>query len=90
VTAEERFRFKLHPLREVPQRIAQICGLQLFSTEIALTEAGRFLAVDYVNDPVDLRLQSRAVDGVPDGIVENIAGRLIRLVERNRHTTTRM
>lgn len=86
VTAEERFRFNLHPVREVPLRIAQICGLQLFSTEIALTEDGHFLAVDYVNDPVDLRLQSRAVDGVPDAVVENIASRLVRLVERNRRS----
>jgi hypothetical protein len=39
--------------------------------------------VDYVNDPVDLRLQSKAVDGVPDAWVENIAGRLARMVERN-------
>jgi hypothetical protein len=37
--------------------------------------------VDYVNDPVDLRLQSKAIDGVPDGYVESIAGRLVRLVE---------
>lgn len=90
VTAEERFHFNLHPLHEIPLRIAQICGLHLFSTEIALTEAGRFLAVDYVNDPVDLRLQSRAMDGVPDAIVENIAGRLVRLVERNRPSTHQM
>jgi hypothetical protein len=87
VTAEERFRYHLHPLREIPLRIAQICGLQLFSTEIALTASGHFLTVDYVNDPVDLRLQSRAMDGVPDAIVENISGRLVRLVERNLATT---
>ncbi len=41
------------------------------------------MAVDYVNDPLDLRLQSKAADGVPDAIVENIAGRMARLVERN-------
>ena len=81
VTAEERARFGLRSLRELPFRIAQICGLHLFSTEIALTEAGHFLVVDYVNDPVDLRLQSKAVDGVPDGYVESIAARLVRLVE---------
>ena len=40
--------------------------------------------VDYVNDPVDLRLQSKAVDGVPDGYVESIAARLVRLVESHR------
>jgi hypothetical protein len=81
VTAEEKARFGLRNLREIPSRIAQICGLHLFSTEIALTEAGHFLVVDYVNDPVDLRMQSKAVDGVPDTYVESIATRLVRLAE---------
>ena len=85
VTAEERFRFGLRGLHEVARRIAQVCRLDLFSTEIALNSDGRFLAVDYVNDPVDLRLQSKAVDGVPDAWVENIAGRLVRLAERNSY-----
>ena len=85
VTAEEKALFGLRSLRELPVRIAQICGLHLFSTEIALTEEGHFLAVDYVNDPVDLRLQSKAVDGVPDVYVESIAARLVRLVEHHRH-----
>ncbi len=80
LTAEEMARFGLRGLREVARRIAQLCKLHLFSTEIALTGDGRFVVVDYVNDPVDLRLQSEAVDGVPDAIVENIAGRLARLV----------
>jgi hypothetical protein len=83
VTAEERFRFGLRSLYEVSHRIVQVCRLDLFSTEIALTKDGCFLVVDYVNDPVDLRLQSKAVDGVPDVIVENITGRLARLAERN-------
>jgi hypothetical protein len=81
VTADEKARFGLRSLRELPVRIAQICGLHLFSTEIALTEDGKFLVVDYVNDPVDLRLQSKAIDGVPDGFVESIAARMVRLVE---------
>ena len=84
VTAAERGRFGLRSLRELPVRIAQICGLHLFSTEIALGEDGHFLAVDYVNDPVDLRLQSKAADGVPDLYVESIASRLVRLVESRR------
>jgi hypothetical protein len=79
VTAEERFRFGLRGLYEVAHRITMICRLHLFSTEIALTVEGCFKAVDYVNDPVDLRLQSKAADGVPDAWVENIAGRLARL-----------
>ena len=84
VRAEERFRVGLRGLYEVPRRIAGICRLDLFSTEIALTADGHFLVVDYVNDPVDLRLQSKAVDGVPDAFVESIAGRLARLAESRR------
>jgi hypothetical protein len=83
VSAEEKAHYGLRGLNEVSARIAQICSLHLFSTEIALTEQGQFLVVDYVNDPVDLRFQSKAVDGVPDSIVENIAGRLARLVKSN-------
>jgi len=85
VTAEEKARLGLRSLREIPARIAQICGLHLFSTEIALTEDGHFLVVDYVNDPVDLRLQSKAADGVPDVYVESIAARLVRLAESRRN-----
>jgi hypothetical protein len=81
VTAEEKCRFQLRGLNEVSARIAQICKLDLFSTEIALTEHGQFIVVDYVNDPVDLRCQSKAADGVPDMIVQNIARRLARLVK---------
>ena len=84
VTAGQRSRFGLRVLCEIASRIAQICRLHLFSTEIALTESGRFLVVDYVNDPVDLRLQSRASDGVPNIYVESIAARLVRLVEAHR------
>ncbi|MCE7905258.1 MAG: hypothetical protein DYG87_05630 [Anaerolineae bacterium CFX3] len=60
----------------IARQIASICRLDLFSTEIAWTEDDRLLVVDYVNDPIDLRLQSRAADGVPDFIVERIAARI--------------
>ena len=69
-------RFGLGSLGELIKRIARICRLNLFSTEIALTEENRLLAVDYVNDPIDLRLQSRAQDGVPDFIIKDIAARI--------------
>ena len=64
------------------QRIARLCGLHLFSTEIAYSQ-GKMIVTDYVNDPIDLRLLSGAVDGVPDEIVVNIAARLARLAERS-------
>jgi hypothetical protein len=72
----------LGSLRELIKRIARICQLDLFSTEIALTEEGRLLVVDYVNDPIDLRLQSRAMDGVPDFIIERIAIRIAEELDK--------
>jgi hypothetical protein len=54
--------------------------LDLFSTEIAFVSEGRFVVVDYVNDQIDLRLQSIAAEGVPDDIVKSIAQRLVSKV----------
>jgi hypothetical protein len=56
-----------------------MCKLQLFSTEIALAVEGTFQVVDYVNDPLDLRLQSDTPEGVPDDIVRFIAEKLTAL-----------
>jgi hypothetical protein len=77
VTPEEEDGYQLGPLRSFICSIATLCGLDLFSTEMTLTSDGRFVIVDYVNDPIDLRLQSKAPDGVPDEIVRDIAGRLV-------------
>jgi hypothetical protein len=63
--------------------ISRLVGLDLFSTEIALTKDEEFMVVDYVNDQIDLRLQSKAMEGVPDGIVQDIAERIVsQLVNR--------
>jgi hypothetical protein len=76
VTSEERGRYSLDALWDIAGTMAEICQLQLFSTEIALTQEGHFTAVDYINDPIDLRLKSKTPQGVPDPIVEAIAHRL--------------
>jgi len=80
VTPVEESHHGLTSLRDITTSIARICGLELFSTEIALTPDGLFAVVDYVNDQLDLRLQSKAFDGVPDDVVRSIAERLIALV----------
>ncbi|MEZ4767506.1 MAG: oligoendopeptidase F [Caldilineales bacterium] len=80
VTKEDVVRYGLGALYDMAVRIADVCRLHLFSTEIALTRDDQFLAVDYVNDQIDLRLQSQAVDGVPDAIVQEIGDRLAGLV----------
>jgi hypothetical protein len=84
VTEDNISAHGLIPLLSTTRAIAQVCGLDVFSTEIALTEEGLFVAVDYVNDPIDLRLQSNTSDGVPDEVVRRVAGRLAELVLEHR------
>ena len=73
VTPGEEQLYNLGRLREMAAIIARVCGLQLFSTEIVWATDGRLLSVDYVNDPLDLRVQSKTAEGVPDEIVANLA-----------------
>ena len=40
------------------------------------------MAVDYVNDSIDLRVQSKAHDGVPDEIVKAMTEDLVTLAIR--------
>ena len=81
VTAEEESQHRLGRLRDVTKRIASICKLDWFSTEIAL--ADELVVVDYVNDEIDTRVQSQAMDGVPDEIMENIAKQLVKIAKEN-------
>lgn len=89
VMEEEVHRYGLAPLYDITMAIARLCGLSMFSTEIALTAEGQFLVVDYVNDQIDLRLQSKTVDGVPDELVTDIAERLAGLAMQNVNSAGR-
>jgi hypothetical protein len=42
------------------------------------------VAVDYVNDHIDLRMQSKAADGVPNEILAHVAADLVGLVAQQR------
>jgi oligoendopeptidase F len=86
VRPDEVVSLRLGELYDMAVRIANVSRLHLFSTEIALTPEGQFLAVDYVNDQIDLRLQSQAHDGVPDTIVWDICHRLAELVWQETNT----
>ena len=79
VSSEEELTFGLFPLRDAAMTIANLTGLDLFSTEIAYTAEGLFVVVDYVNDMPDLRLQSKAADGIPDDIAIDVTRRLVML-----------
>jgi hypothetical protein len=81
VSAEEEARFGLSRLREVTRRIASICKLDWFTTEIAI--ADEYIVVDYVNDEIDTRVQSQAIDGVPDEIMQCVARQLVKIAKEN-------
>ena len=84
VTPDETIQFGLGALYGLTVQIAQVCRLHYFSTEMALTTEGELMPVDYVNDQIDLRLQSHVADGVPDSIVDAICQRLADLVWQRR------
>jgi len=62
--------------------IANITQLDFFSTEIVLTNDGKFVVIDYVNDQCDMRLKSRHIDGVPDSAVIQIIENMQRTIQR--------
>jgi len=82
LTPGEESSLHLEHLYRITRAIAALIELDLFSTEIALTDDGQFVVVDYVNDPLDLRLQSEAVDGAPDEVVAGIASTIADWVSR--------
>jgi hypothetical protein len=83
VTPEEEGRFQLSILRGMAQQIAGLCGLNLFSTELALADNNIWHVCDYVNEPCDYRLKSSVVNGVPDEVVAGVADRIASWVKRH-------
>jgi len=80
VMPQEENRYELGALHSITKHIASICKLDWFSTEIALT-LETFVVVDYVNDGIDTRIQSKAVDGVPDEVMQGIAQQLVLIAK---------
>jgi hypothetical protein len=71
----------LASLVAITNSIHDVCQLDFFSTEIALTQEGKFVVVDYVNEICDMRLQSLHPDGVPDQVVMKICDSLADFVK---------
>ena len=80
VTPSEENKYELKSLHDITRRIASICRLDWFTTEIALTH-DKFVVVDYVNDQIDTRIQSKAVDGAPDEVMRSVAAQLVQLAK---------
>jgi hypothetical protein len=78
VNAVEMEKFQLARLPELVRRIAELTGMNFFSSEITQTEEGDFVLIDYVNDQCHLVTQSAEPRiGVPDDVVAGIALRLV-------------
>lgn len=82
ITREEEKKYNLKKLNDIAKNIAEISKLDFFSTEVCITKKQRFVVVDYVNDPCDMRLKSTCPDGVPDEVVERIIKYIIRYIKR--------
>ena len=81
VAAAEAAELNLSPLEEIIRRIAALTAMNFFSSEIAQTEAGDWVVIDYVNDQCHLLTQSTSPhNGVPDEVVAAIARRLVDAV----------
>ena len=59
-------------LERILRVIACVAELDFFGSEIALDCHHRYVVIDYVNTPCDMRLQSKHGNGVPDALVQQI------------------
>jgi hypothetical protein len=80
-TEDEEQQLGLEKLRTITNRIQTVCQLEFFSTELVCTADGRCVAVDYVNEMCDMRIQSQFTDGVPDIIVQRIISQMMGYVK---------
>jgi hypothetical protein len=80
---DEERQVDLERLQSITGRIHTICRLEFFSTELVCTEDNRYVAVDYVNELCDMRLQSQFADGVPDALVRRIVSRMVEYTKFN-------
>jgi hypothetical protein len=78
VTTRDRESHGLSRLEEIVRKVAALTSMNFFSSEIAETEAGDLVLIDYVNDQCHMLSQSADPKmGVPDAVVAGIAKRLV-------------
>lgn len=82
VTPADDGHVNVNELSRIVKIIGEVSQLDFFSAEIALDKDGRYVVVDYVNDPCDMRPQSKYFDGVPDTIIRMIVAAITGHVKR--------
>jgi len=81
-TAADAALVNMNELRRVARVVAEVSQLDFFSSEVVLDRQGQYVVVDYVNDPCDMRLQSKYFDGVPDVIMQGIIGHIVQHLQK--------
>jgi hypothetical protein len=99
VIPEEIRRHRLQPVLAYARALADLSGLEWFSTELCLSdgpETSRYhvkmndgrerpvVAIDYLNDQCDVDVQSRWPGAPPDDVVRHVARRFAREAARRR------
>lgn len=74
-------KYNLQRLVDVTKKLADITGLDYFSTEGTIDKNGELVLIDYVNDQCDMRMKSKHYDGVPNDIVVKFVENMIRKVK---------
>jgi len=82
INEELKDKINIKKLNQITKTIFGIIKLDFFSTEVVMTKENRFVVIDYVNDQCDMRLKSKYTDGVPDDIVNQIIGSLIKAINK--------
>jgi hypothetical protein len=80
VSPDDERMFGLQRLRDMTRKIATVCTLDFFSTEIAITQADDLVSVDYVNEICDMRARPETPNGVPTELVEWFCDTLISTI----------
>lgn len=102
LSAAEITRHHLQPVLDYVEELAELTGLQWFSTELCLSEGAEssrhvvrgeraypVVAIDYVNDQCDVDVQSRWPGAPPDAVVRHVAERLAEAAGACRNTAIR-
>ena len=77
-TQAEEAQLAAGPLHDIAHRVAALTQMRFFSSEVAFTDSGGPVLIDYVNDQCHMLSQSSDPRmGVPDELVGAIARRLV-------------
>jgi hypothetical protein len=80
ISDEETLSQNLIKMKDYTTKLAEITGLDYFSSEFTLDEKDNLFLIDYVNDQCDLRMKSVHHDGVPDNIVVKFVEKMFEKV----------